>query len=210
MAQRSAVKLAWYRTTQWGLGTAFRLFFGVRTEGSRHVPATGPVVLLSNHQSHLDPPLIGCFTHRPLAIMARDTLFRGVLGALIRSYDAIPIDREGSGLAGIRATLKRLKQGSAVLMFPEGTRSADGKLQPLKPGFCSLVRRGGVTIVPMAIAGAYEAWPRTARWPRPRRIAMVWGQPLSADEIAALSDSELIDEVTRRIADCFATASSKV
>ncbi len=204
------LKLAWYRLTQWVLGLAVRVIFRLRTCGRKNVPARGPVVLLSNHQSHLDPPLVGCFTKRPLSIMARDTLFTGLVGWLVRSYDAIPIDRDGSGLGGIRATLKCLKNGSAVLLFPEGTRSEDGQLQPLKPGFCSLVRRSHATVVPMAIAGAYQAWPRTARFPRPHPIAVVWGAPLAPDDIAKLSDAELVATITERIADCFAQAAAQL
>ncbi len=206
MANRSPLKLAWYRLTQWVVGLTARVLFRLRTSGRDNVPASGPVVLVSNHQSHLDPPLVGCFTRRPLSIMARDTLFTGLVGWLVRSYDAIPIDREGSGLGGIRATLKCLKSGAAVLMFPEGTRSEDGALQPLKPGFCSLVRRSRAAVVPMAIAGAYEAWPRSAKFPRPHKIAMVWGTPISADEVAAMSDDELVAVVSERIVECFAAA----
>ena len=206
MADRPPLKLAWYRLTQWVVGLLARVLLGVRVRGQENVPGSGATVLLSNHQSHLDPPLIGCFCRRPLAIMARDTLFKGLLGSLIRSYDAIPIDREGSGLAGIRATLKRLKSGAAVLMFPEGTRSPDGQLQPLHPGFCSVVRRGKAEVVPMAIAGAYQAWPRDRRWPRTGRVSIVWGEPLSVEHISRLTDDELVDVVSRRIADCFAEA----
>ena len=135
------------------------------------------MVLLATHHSYLDPLLIGCFMPRPIGYLARDTLFTGLLGPLIRSYDAIPIDREGGGLAGIRATLKRIKQGDAVLMFPEGTRSPDGKLQPLKPGFIALVRRGKASIVPLALAGTFESWPRGENGRDPPRVGLVCGLP---------------------------------
>ncbi|WP_425400865.1 lysophospholipid acyltransferase family protein [Aeoliella sp.] len=206
MYRRSLPKLLWYRLTQWVVGGVSRVYFRVRRRGMKHMPAEGPVVLLANHQSHLDPPLIGCFMPRPLGYLARDTLFSGFLGPLIRSYDAIPIDRDGSGLAGIRATLKRIKQGDAVLMFPEGTRSEDGKLQPLKPGFIALVRRGKASIVPLGIAGTYEAYPRGKTLPAPRPVALVCGKAIPPEELAKLDDEALLDLVAERIADCYAQA----
>lgn len=204
MYHRSTPKLVWYRVSQWVLGGLARVWFRARRQGHGNVPATGPVVLLANHQSHLDPVLIGVFAPRPLSYLARDTLFRGILGPLIRSYDSIPIDREGGGLAGIRATLKRLKQGDAVLMFPEGTRSPNGELQPLKPGFIALVRRGGASIVPVGLAGAYEALPRGGVVPRPVRIAVDYGQPILPATIAQLDDAELLAVVAERMAECLA------
>ena len=206
MYSRSLPKLLWYRTTQWVIGGLARVYFRVRCRGMHRMPATGPVVLLANHQSHLDPPLIGCFMPRPLGYLARDTLFSGPLGPLIRSYDAIPIDREGSGLAGIRNTLKRIKQGDAVLLFPEGTRSQDGRLQPLKPGFIALVRRGKASIVPLAIAGSYEALPRGRSMPRPMPIALVCGEPIPPALLADLEDEALLDLAASHLADCLAEA----
>jgi 1-acyl-sn-glycerol-3-phosphate acyltransferase len=198
---RSLPKLLWYRLAQFGLSVAGLLLFGVKRRGVNNVPTHGPVVLLANHQSHLDPAVVGCYCRRPLGFLARDTLFTGSLGKLIRSFEAIPIDREGSGLAGIRATLKRLKQGDAILMFPEGTRSEDGQLQPLKPGFISLVRRGGAAIVPVAIAGAHRALPRGSRFPRRVPLAIDFGAPMSADTIATLDDSELLTLLSARLAE---------
>lgn len=206
MYRRSLPKLLWYRLTQWVVGGVSRVYFRVRRRGMKNMPAEGPVVLLANHQSHLDPLLIGCFMPRPLGYLARDTLFQGILGPMIRAYDAIPIDRDGSGLAGIRATLKRVKQGDAVLMFPEGTRSQDGKLQPLKPGFIALVRRGKASIVPLGIAGTFEAYPRGSKFPSPRPVALVCGKAIPPEELAKLDDDALLDLVAERMADCYAQA----
>lgn len=206
MYKRSLPKLIWYRLTQWSVGGFARIYFRFRRRGTDNMPDTGPVVLVATHQSYLDPLLIGCFMQRPIGYLARDTLFTGILGPLIRAYDAIPIDREGGGLAGIRATLKRIKQGDAVLIFPEGTRSEDGQLQPLKPGFIALVRRGKASIVPLGIAGTFEAWPRGQKLPVPRPIAMVCGQSIPPEELAGLDDEALLALVAEKLAECFAEA----
>lgn len=208
MYRRSLPKLIWYRLTQWTIGGMARVYFRLSRRGMDRMPAAGPVVLLANHQSHLDPLLIGCFMPRPIGYLARDTLFKGVLGPLIRAYDAIPIDRDGSGLAGIRATLKRIKQGDAVLMFPEGTRSLDGNLQPLKPGFIALVRRGKASIVPIGIAGSYEALPRGQSLPSPKPIAIVCGEPVPPQQLADLNDDDVLQLVADQLAKCVGQAQS--
>jgi len=192
------------------LGIGARVAFGVRCRGTANIPRTGPVVLLANHQSHLDPVLIGCFCPRPLGILARESLFKGTVATLIRSFDAIPIDRDGSGLGGIRITLKRLKDGDAILIFPEGTRSHDGQLQPIKPGFTALVRRGKATIIPVAIDGAFQALPRGRAVPRRNTIAIVYGAPIDPGKVAELDDAALVAEIERRLAEGFARAGSLV
>jgi len=148
--------------------------------------------------------LVGLGCDRRLNYLARDTLFRSpAFGWLIRWYDAIPIQRDGFGIAGIKETLRRLKRGEMVLIFPEGTRTLDGKIAPLKPGFCSLARRGKVALLPVALAGAYEAWPRGNKFPRCGKIRLRFGPPITPTEVAAMSDEELIDCLQSRISECF-------
>jgi 1-acyl-sn-glycerol-3-phosphate acyltransferase len=139
--------------------------------------------------------------------VARDTLFRiPLLAPLIRFLDAIPIDREGTGLAGLKETLRRLKRRELVLICPEGTRTRDGEVARLKPGFISVARRSGVPLIPVGLDGAYQAWPRSAWFPRPGRIAVSIGQPISPEEASRLSDEELLGLVEKRIRDCHAEA----
>jgi 1-acyl-sn-glycerol-3-phosphate acyltransferase len=181
-----------------------KLYFRFRYHGGEHVPREGPLVLVCNHQSNLDPLMVGVACPRQLSYLARDTLFVGAFGMLIRSFDAIPIDREGTGLAGLRNTLGRLKKGGAVLMFPEGTRTPDGNLQSLKPGFAPLVRRSSATIVPAALDGPFRAMPRGVKWPRPVRITLQFGPALTPADIAPLDDEQLVAQIAHRIADCLA------
>jgi 1-acyl-sn-glycerol-3-phosphate acyltransferase len=181
--------------------------FQVRCLGHQHVPSEGGVLICSNHQSYLDPVLVGLGFRRHCNYMARDTLFRvGPFGRLISFVNAIPIDREGGGIRGLKETLKRLKHGEMVLIFPEGTRSYDGELAPLKPGFLTLARRGRVPLLPLALDGTFEAWPRKALLPRPSVVRVCIGEPISPESVAAMSDKQLLAEVERRIRACHTEA----
>ncbi|MEO0528945.1 MAG: lysophospholipid acyltransferase family protein [Planctomycetota bacterium] len=205
--RRGPLKAFWYWLTSTAIWITAKLLYRLRTEGRLRVPMRGPVVLLANHSSHLDPPLVGGATRRQLSYLARDTLFDGPLGWLIRSYDAVPVDRDGSGIAGIKATLKRLKQGGTMVLFPEGTRSSDGELQPFKPGFVALVRRSKATIVPLGIAGAGEVWPKGQSRPRlTGRIALHYGEPMPSEAFEGLNDEEVVALAERSVAACLAAA----
>ncbi len=138
-----------------------------------------------------------------MSSLARDTLFRiPILRTIITWLDAIPLDREGVGLAGVKETLRRLKRGDVVLVFPEGTRTPDGRLGPLKPGFCALARRTHVPVQPMAVAGAFDAWPRQRSWPGLATIHVQYGHLLDPAEIDALDDQQLVAEVQSRLTNC--------
>jgi len=135
--------------------------------------------------------------------LARESLFRvPVLKHLIRFLDSIPIDRDGSGIAGLKETLKRLKAQELVLIFPEGTRTTNGDALPLKPGFCAIARRSKAPLVPVGLDGAYHAWPRSASFPRPARMAVVIGPPILPSEAAAMTDEQLVTELERRMQAC--------
>jgi len=177
--------------------------FGFRCFGSRHMPPDGPVLVCSNHQSHLDPVLVGLVFGRRLNFVARESLFRfAPLRWLIEFLDAIPIDREGTGLQGIKESIRRLRRGEAVLIFPEGTRTPDGEIGELKPGFCALARRTQAALLPVAIDGAYQAWPRNSRTIRFCRIRVWVGPPLSFEEYERIDDRQLVEEVHHRILAC--------
>ena len=178
-------------------------FFRFRVTGRQHWPAAGGALVCANHQSYLDPPLVGLTCSRRMTYLGRTTLFENKLLAPIISFlDTIPIDREGGGLSGLKETLRRLKGGDMVLIFPEGTRTSDGQLQPLKPGFIAVARRSKVPLVPVALDGAYDIWPRTSPLPRGGRLAVAIGEPISALEVSQLSDEELIEKLTRSIRQC--------
>jgi 1-acyl-sn-glycerol-3-phosphate acyltransferase len=174
------------------------MWFRYKYAGKANVPISGPVLLVSNHQSHLDPVLIGLACPRQLKYLARVGLFFWPFSWWIRALGAVSIDRE-SALAGIKTTLKLLKNGDAVVVFPEGSRTPDGKLHPLLPGFCVLARRSGATIVPVAIEGAFNALPRGSAFPRPARIRLAFGPPIAQQQAAGLTDELLTQLVSERI-----------
>lgn len=205
MAERSLLSRLWYRFCQRVLFLVEVLVCGVRYSGRENVPKTGAVLVVSNHQSHFDPPLVGSPCPRRMNYLARETLFRfALLRWLIRSLDAIPIDREGGGLTGIKESLRRLKRGEMVLVFPEGTRTRDGEIAPFRPGFTVLAARSGAAILPVAIEGAFDVWPRWRKFPRLGKIRVHYGQPIPHEEIQGRDEREVVAEVERRVRQCFA------
>ena len=200
---RSLPKRLWYDFLRVVCRIGAVVIFRIRCEGRQHIPPHGPVLVLSNHQSHLDPVLVGLACDRRLNYLARETLFRfAPFRWLINSLDAIPIDREGVGLAGLKETLKRLKRDEMVLIFPEGTRSEDGEVAALKPGFCALAKRAKAPLLPVAIDGAWHSWPKHELLPRRTVIHVQFGRPIRPEEITAFTDRELVEEVERRIRQC--------
>jgi 1-acyl-sn-glycerol-3-phosphate acyltransferase len=202
--KRSLWKRVGYQVVKlsfWVTGVAL---FRFRWKGKEFFPTEGGALICGNHQSYFDPVLVGiCFRNR-LNFLARKTLFDSLaFGGMIRYLDAIPIDRDGMSLGGIKETLKRLKRGEIVVVFPEGTRTEDGQVGPLKPGFIALARRGKVPILPVAVDGAYDAWPRSKKLPRLfTKICTVFGPRISIDEIAAMSDDQLMETLRERIIAC--------
>lgn len=181
--------------------------FGFRSRFVEPLPREGGLIVLSSHQTFLDPLLLGLATDRRLSSLARSSLYRfKPFGAVITALDAVPIDREASALKAMKVVIARLKRGAAVTIFPEGSRTRDGQLGEFKSGFALIAKRAAVPIVPVAIVGAFECWPRTRPLPRPGRIRLEFGQILTAAEVAALSEQEIFAICTQRIRELDAKA----
>lgn len=207
MSQRPLWKRIWYDALRVIVRISVVLLCGIRGRGREHIPNGGGALVLSNHQSHLDPVMIGLCFNRRLNYVARDTLFGfAPFRWLIQSLDAIPIDREGVGLGGIKETLRRLKREEMVLLFPEGTRTKDGWVAPIKPGFCALARRAKVPLLPVALDGSFTAWSRWQKYPRRAMIQVQIGEPIWPEQVAKFTDEELVAEVQRRLVKCHAEA----
>lgn len=167
--------------------------FGFRYRFAQRPPSHGGLLVLSSHQSHLDPLLLGLACDRRLASLARSSLYKGPLAPIITALGAIPIDRESPGVSSMRTVIAALKRGVAVVVFPEGTRSTDGNLGRLKAGFTVLARRSGVPILPVAIVGAWECWPKGSIIPGPGRIRLEFGQLITPEEFNLLDDDSLLE-----------------
>lgn len=201
------LKGLWYRFLQMLAMGACVLLFKLRVTGRHHVPPEGGGLLVANHQSYLDPVLVGVGLARRVSYVARIELFGlAPFRWLIESLDAIPIRASKIGLGGIRESLHRLREGRLVLIFPEGGRTPDGTLQPLRPGFCTLATRADVPVIPVGIQGAYESWPRHHRIFRPHPIAVHFGPPIPAQAIRGLSEDDAIAMVFHHIAEACAQA----
>src|SRR5690242_774878 len=198
--------------------TFFRLWYATyfrwRVFNPERVPETGAVILASNHASFLDPPLVGAGLKRGINYLARESLFRfpGV-GALLRSWSAVPVDRDGGGAAGLKAILDRLLAGGGIILFPEGTRTKDGRLQPARSGIGLVVIKSGAPVIPVRVFGTFEAYGRQVKFPRPKRIAVKYGQPMNFEKLRAEAkgcSKARLKEIYREIADEIMAAIGKL
>lgn len=161
----------WYDAVYWSSSVAFTLGWSLRVRHRTRMPERGPLLVIANHQSFFDPVLCGIASQRYLSFMARETLFGNpLLARLIRSLDAFPIDNQGLGREGLLRTMRELDAGKCVLVFPEGERTRDGAMQPFMPGISLLIKRVKAPIVPIGIAGAFAAFPRKVKLPRPAAL----------------------------------------
>jgi 1-acyl-sn-glycerol-3-phosphate acyltransferase len=158
----------WWRTNYLAAYVLYGFGWSMRWEGARHIPATGPALLLANHQSFLDPHAVGlASSRRQLHYLARKTLFKNrLVAAYMRSLGVSPVDHEGVAKEGLKTVIKVLEAGNLLLMFPEGERTHTGAMQPLRPGVHLILKRVPVPVVPVGIAGAFDAFPRTRKLPR--------------------------------------------
>ncbi len=200
-------KFLFYRLVRTSARILFVFVFDFRCYGREHTLFEGGALIVSTHQSHFDALLVGVTFEEHLNYVARRTLFDSrLLGIIISLLDAIELDRDRTGLAGLKETLKRLKSGKKVLIFPEGTRSADGRIAPLKPGFISVARRSKVPLIPVAVSGAFEALPRGARLPVRYPLRVCIGKVIAADVLPNLDDAQLLELVASRLHACYARA----
>jgi 1-acyl-sn-glycerol-3-phosphate acyltransferase len=174
--------------------------FGFRVRFAEPLPLQGGLLVVSSHQSHLDPLLLGLASDRRLSTLARSSLYHfKPFAAAITALDAVPIDRNASMVKTMKALIGRLRAGRAVVIFPEGTRTSTGRLGEIKSGFALLAKKAAVPIAPVAIVGAYECWPRSRLLPRPGRIRLEFGRVIPASEIARLDEREILELCTARI-----------
>ncbi len=172
---------SWVSIALFAMGTAicsavFTLVFRYRKYGMRHIPAEGPLLVIANHQSHFDPVTLGiAVIPRQMNYLARATLFFPGFGLLIRAFNAVPLKQDAPDTAAIRTALDQLAMGRCVMVFPEGSRTPDGELHEFKRGTWLLLSRARCNILPVALEGGFDAFPRRAKRPK------LFGQRLAAN-----------------------------
>jgi 1-acyl-sn-glycerol-3-phosphate acyltransferase len=182
-----------------------RAWFGLRVRGAEHIPSSGPTLIVSNHQSILDPPVIGGAARRQIYFLAKAELFRiPLFGWLFRALHARPVRREGSDPRALRSAALLLEEGKALLVFPEGTRSLDGRLGKGKPGVGMLAVTSGAPVVPAYVSGTLEALPKGAAWPRRSQVSVSFGPALHFKAPISVGRKEryreAVEEIMRGIA----------
>jgi 1-acyl-sn-glycerol-3-phosphate acyltransferase len=181
----------------------FVFWLDYRARGHDGLPAGGALVL-ANHESFLDPFLIGLPYQRVISYLARHNLFSvPFVGFMLRNTYVMPINRDSASTASIREATRRMQHGFLVGIFPEGTRSDDGQLGELKPGFIALLRHGKVPVVPVGVSGAGRALPRGGKYLRRGRIRVVYGRPIEWPELEPLTwrgrEGELLSFIRQRM-----------
>lgn len=194
-----------YRFTWLVCRLVFGIYFRRSVYNERRVPRDGPVILAANHASFLDPPMIGSAVRRPINYLARESLFRfPFFGWYIKALNSVPVDRDGQGAKGLKMILDRLMQGGGIILFPEGTRTSDGELQPARSGIGLTVIKSDAPVVPVRVFGTFKAWNRKQIIPRPYKVALKFGEPLDFADLrkeAKNCPKKRLKEIYQEVAD---------
>jgi 1-acyl-sn-glycerol-3-phosphate acyltransferase len=165
-----------------------RVFFRMRVVHPERMIESGPLILAVNHTSYFDPPLAGICSRRGVYFLARKTLLKWpFFGPLFPAMNVIPVERDGNDMSALREVIKKIKEGNGVVLFPEGTRSKDGNIQPARAGIGFVIAKTGAPVLPMRIFGAYDAFPKNSKRLHFTQITVVIGEPLvfSANDLAS-------------------------
>lgn len=197
---RAAIAEIWYQAWKTLVYVSGRLAFRMKVEGLHHVPQSGALIVAGNHASAIDPPLVGSVLRRRARYMAKEELFSiPVLGAWLRSVGVFPVKRGQPDRRAIRRSMQTLEQGGILVMFPEGTRSEDGRLRDPEPGAALIALRTGAPVLPVAVVGSHRILPKDARWPNFEQVVVRIGPPLSVPRLEGRLDHEVLEAWGRRI-----------
>lgn len=199
-----ACSRGFYRVAVWLMAAALRIFGQWTVEGAARTPATGPLIVISNHLNNADPPLLAASLPRPIRFMAKEELFRNPLGSLpVRLFGSFPVRRFKADLRALHMAQRLLDRGEVVGLFPEGHRSPNSSLIPAKPGPAILALRTGVPVLPVAITGTEQLGSLLALFKRPRITVRV-GEPFAftADgRVTSQQAKAASEEMMRRVAE---------
>jgi 1-acyl-sn-glycerol-3-phosphate acyltransferase len=203
MRVRNRVRRTW-RFSWWLSHIFFTILYGFRAYGRERLPVRGGYLLVANHQSFLDPIAVGLgVTRRETFFLGRSTLFGGPRwwNRFLLSLNCIPLDTSKGDVGALRGAVQLAREGAAIVVFPEGSRSFDGALQPFQPGVSLLMKRARVPVVPVGIDGAFDAYPRTQRLPRllGQRVAVVYGDPIDSDDLMKKGPRAALERLAEEI-----------
>jgi 1-acyl-sn-glycerol-3-phosphate acyltransferase len=159
-----------------------KTFFNYRVIGAENMIEEGPCIIAANHCSYLDPPLVGVACQRAIHYLARKSLLDiPLLGPILPELNVIPVDQKNADRSALMGAIRVVRNGGAVLIFPEGTRSPDGKLQMAQPGIGMIMSKTGAPVVPILIEGSFQAFPKNTLFPRHAKIVAKLGKPIRPD-----------------------------
>jgi 1-acyl-sn-glycerol-3-phosphate acyltransferase len=183
-----------------------RLLFRFRILHRERMIQSGPVIVAMNHQSFFDPPLGGNACDRPIYFLAKKSLMNVLLlGWLLPKLNVIPVNLEGNDRSALKALIRILRGGDGALVFPEGSRTPDGNLQPALPGLGLIIAKTRAPVVPMRIFGAFDAWPIGGKIHLGPRITIVVGEPLYfSDSDFEAEGRDLYLRLSQRVMDAIA------
>ena len=180
-------RMSWaYLASYWIFGTALRIWNHYRSHDPENVPRKGPCIIASNHASFLDPLVVGCgVSFRQIFFMGRRSLSKNPLMRWwMNSIGVVFVDRDRGDVGAIKAGLRILKSGRPFFLFPEGTRTLDGNLQPAKGGVGFLIARAAAPVVPVYVKGTFDASPKGRFGIRRAPISVWYGAPIQPEEYA--------------------------
>ncbi len=189
-----------YRTVIFLTWLVGKIFYRLKVYGLEHYYPRG-AILAANHTSFLDPPILAVSWPEEVHFLARETLFKNRgFGWLIRNVNAHPVSRDTADIGAMKMLCSLLEDGKKVVMFPEGTRSKDGELQPLKAGISMLILRTQTAVIPVYIDGAYRIWSRLHKWPRLfGKVTCIFGTPITAESFNHLDKKEAQRQISDKL-----------
>ncbi|MEX2220077.1 MAG: lysophospholipid acyltransferase family protein [Phycisphaerales bacterium] len=195
----SLPRILFYELCRYFILSLLTLIYRFRVYGAHRLPRLGPVLVVANHASYLDPPVLGASVRkRQLDYLARSATFKfAPLGKLITLLNAISLKEGEPDTAAIKAVLRRLEEGGAVLIFPEGGRTKSGRMEKLKRGIAVLVKRARCPVVPVGVEGVFDAWPPGQLLPSVigKRIEVAIGRPIPYEELLAAGPDAALERI---------------
>jgi 1-acyl-sn-glycerol-3-phosphate acyltransferase len=200
-SREPVISLVLYHLFKWSVvSPVLHAYFRGRIYGAENVPQQGPLIVVANHASDFDPPILANCLRRPVSFMAKEELFKvPVLAPAIRAYGAYPVKRGSADRSAIRAALQQLEQGWAVGIFLQGTRTPDGRIPAPKLGAALIAAKAQVPLMPVSIWGTHRILPRGTKFPKPLPITVRIGQPIAPP--TDTRDKQVLETVTQTCTD---------